>query len=520
MNDRRRLILLCVITLLPVGFAAAENCLEVVADLSHPYSIGWGIDQANHRLQHDTQISRDNVGSLELAWVYGLSSDKPRSWPLVTKDTIFIGDTGNGVVALDRDTGRSPHEGEIGSAILMGKVNDQEVLIYTDRSAGLFAVDARDGKPIWHGQVDDQPVPLYSGTPLIHEDLVLVPISSAEIGLPLNPFYGCCTTSGGMAALSLADGQTRWFRPTIQTPPVRTGGHWLLVDEYGPSGAPVWGSPTLDRNRGLIYFGTGQNYSQPTTDTSDAIFAVEVQTGEVRWHRQFTSGDAYNLACDVSSDHPNCPKPSGPDVDFGAPPVLVRSQKGEDLVIAGQKSGEVHAMRPEDGALVWSTRVGRGGALGGVHWGLAANEALGLVFVPISDVAARSGPGAPRPGLFALDIATGEIRWERSRTARCADRVCAPGLSAAITATRDLVFAGSLDGFLEAYDANTGEVLWRHDAWRGYAAINGVPAEGGAFDAHGPMIAGDQLIISSGYNTFGQKGGNALVAFRLPGSAP
>ena len=101
-----------------------------------------------------------------------------------------------------------------------------------------------------------------------------------------------------------------------------------------------------------------------------------------------------------------------------------------------------------------------------------------------------------------------------AREARCEERVCSGGVSAAITVTDDLVFAGSLDGFLEVLDAENGEVLWSFDSWRQFEAVNG-EATGGAFDAHGPMVAGDSVIVSSGYASFFQRGGNALLVFEL-----
>jgi polyvinyl alcohol dehydrogenase (cytochrome) len=307
-----------------------------------------------------------------------------------------------------------------------------------------------------------------------------------------------------------------WYQPTIPSLAQQTGKHWLVVEEHGPSGAPVWGTPTLDARSGTLYYGTGQNYSYPTTATSDAIFAVAADTGEIRWTRQFTPDDAYNTSCDLSPDHPNCPQPMGPDWDFGAPPVLVRTREGRYLLIAGQMSGDVHALRPDTGEVVWNRRLGRGGALGGIHWGLAADPARGLVWVPVSDIEAHSPDQPAQPGLYALDVLTGEIRWQHDRSSRCPKRICSGGLSAAITATPDLVFAGSLDGHLEAYAAADGEVLWSHDAWRSYDTVNGVTTQGGAFDAHGPLVVDDLLIVSSGYNSYGQQPGNALLVFRLP----
>ena len=74
---------------------------------------------------------------------------------------------------------------------------------------------------------------------------------------------------------------------------------------------------------------------------------------------------------------------------------------------------------------------------------------------------------------------------------------------------------GSMDGFLEIYRAATGERIWHFDAWQSFDSVNG-QAEGGAFDAHGPYIADDQLMVSAGYSYVGaQRGGNAFLVFEL-----
>jgi polyvinyl alcohol dehydrogenase (cytochrome) len=142
---------------------------------------------------------------------------------------------------------------------------------------------------------------------------------------------------------------------------------------------------------------------------------VDIETGEPRWIMQATANDAYNLSCDAGG--PNCPDPPGPDVDFGAPPVLARLPDGTEMVIAGQKSGVVHALNPDTGEVVWQTRLGRGGALGGVHWGIAVHEPLSLAIIPISDRFAGplTGAGEAQPGVHAVDLATGEIRWSHLR---------------------------------------------------------------------------------------------------------
>jgi polyvinyl alcohol dehydrogenase (cytochrome) len=487
------------------------------------YAQSWGIDERNTRYQPRSLLNSASAGRLELAWVYGLATDTPRSLPLASEDTLFVGDGPRGVVALDRETGCErwlvAHEGNISSAIVPAEAGNQRMLIFNDRTQGIYAIDARTGGSIWQTGIDQQPIPWYSGTALPVGDALYAPISSMEVAVAMNPFYGCCTTSGGMAAFDLATGKLRWFLPTIAEAPKRTGSHWFLVDEYGPSGAAVWGGPSYDAARHRLYFGTGQNYSHPTTDTSDAIFAVDAATGAVQWRRQFTANDAYTAACNnIELNHPNCPKPTGPDVDFGAPTLLVNAPSGRQLLIAGQKSAEVHALDPETGEVVWSKRLGRGGIIGGVHWGMAANESLGLVFVPISDKAIEGfpAPGDPAPGLYALDIETGEQRWAYSRASRCDETECVFGLSAAVTAANDIVVVGGMDGMLEVLDARTGERLWSHDAWRDYEAVNGVATSGGAFDAHGAFLADDLLVVVAGYGYVGrQRGGNALLVFRV-----
>jgi len=518
-----RVLLLLFLVL--TGQTRASDC-QSAPGFSTLYSNAWGIDKRNTRYQPQSLLHSGNVAKLKLKWVYGFAGQTPRSYPLVTEDSIIIGDGGYGLVALDRDSGCKrwvyEHAGYISSAILGREVDGKPVLVFADRFQGIFAINGEDGSLLWQATVDDEPIPNYSGTPMIIDDTVLVPVASREVGLAINPFYGCCTTSGGLAALDLRTGSQRWYLPTIKEPARVTGTHFGFVNKYGPSGAPVWSSPTFSRESGLVYFGTGQNYTHPTTTTSDAIFAVELESGDVRWVRQFTENDAYTAACNIEAlNHPNCPKPTGPDVDFGGPPMLVRTPEGQELLVAGQKSAEVHAMHPATGEVVWSTRLGRGGIIGGVHWGLAASEQLGMIFAPISDkkIFGFPSPGEPSPGLYALDIVTGETRWTYVRDSRCDDQECVFGYSAGPLATNDLIVSGSMDGFLEILSAGSGELLWSHDAWRDYASVNGVTTSGGAFDGHGPFVADDLLMVTSGYRYVGgQRGGNAFLVFQVEAS--
>lgn len=519
MNGCRKSIVAWLL-LLQVASVWAE-CPDKI-DFGELASVGWGIDHRNTRHQPRSTLTADNVDRLEVKWVYALSNETPRSFPLVTANTIFIGDTDHGVVALDRETGcerwHYQHSGYISSAIVPGQISGRPIIAFMDRFKGVYVLDASEGKLLWHAEVTEEPVPMYSGTPLITATSIFVPVASMEVTLAINPFYGCCTSSGGMAAFELSSGKPLWYLPTIEEEAQKTHSHFFFVDNFGPSGAPVWGAPAYDETRNALFFGTGQNYTHPTTETSDAIFSLDASTGEVNWLTQFTENDAYTAACNISEKHPNCAKPMGPDVDFGAPVMLVTTKSGQELVIAGQKSAEVHAMDRDTGKPVWTTRLGRGGIIGGVHHGLAANETKNLVFVPISDKAVMGfpSPGEPSPGLYALDMQTGERKWSYSRPSRCETEECAYGISSAVTTTNDIVVAGAMDGMLEIFHAETGERLWQHNSWRDYPSVNKSGASGGAFDAHGPMIADDLLMVTSGYQYVGaQRGGNAFIVFQL-----
>ncbi len=353
----------CLGVVLCVHSVSAQADCDARPSVEQFYQTGWGIDDKSQRFQTHTSIGVDNAHKLELKWAYGFGNKTPRVFPLVSEDTIFVGDGNVGVVALDRNTGCTRWINEsiqdAATAIAHGVVDGKTVLVLAGRRSGIFALDAASGETLWRKKLDsDNPVPMYSGSPLVFENQVFVPLSSMEIGLSVNPFYGCCTTSGAMAALDLETGETNWYKRTIPQQPKVTGKHYLFVNEFGPSGAPVWNAPTLDAKRRLLYFGTGQNYSHPTTETSDAVIALDIDSGETRWVTQFTEGDAFNMACGRGGI--NCPNPTGPDIDIGAPPILATLEDGQELVLAGQKSGDVWALNPESGEIEWHTRIGRG----------------------------------------------------------------------------------------------------------------------------------------------------------------
>lgn len=501
-----------------------EDC-ATTAGAEGFYTQGWGFNTGNERYQPRSNIRKSNVEQLALKWAFILEDDmSPHSYPVVSEDAVFIGTQSGILYALDRETGCTIWTYDAGdkirSAVTHGMLpteSGQEATLFFGTLHGdTHAVSAATGEARWVTDVAEHSMTMLTGAPLYYDGQLFVPVSSTELIYAVLPWYGCCTFRGSLIAMDAATGAINW-RTYMTREPQITGTHSLFVQMWGPSGAPIWSAPTIDAKRGLVLVGTGENYSSPASEMSDAIVAMDIESGEVRWWQQYLADDAFNVACAIPG-HPNCPVEDGPDLDFGAPPLLTQTPDGDDIVVAGQKSGGVFALSPENGERIWGRYFGRGGLLGGVHWGMAVNPQLSLLFVPINDMQLfyKITEGESEPGMYALDIATGELRWSTPMTESCEGRTqCNPGLSAAIAATEDLVFAPGLDGFVWAFDAASGEIVWQYDTVQEFPATNGEIATGGTIDVHGPMLAGDMMFILSGYASQSLKGGNAFLAFEL-----
>jgi polyvinyl alcohol dehydrogenase (cytochrome) len=351
----------------------------------------------------------------------------------------------------------------------------------------------------------------------VHGERVIVPISSFEVGMARNPQHECCRTHGAVRALDARTGEILWTTAMAE-PATPRGESSIGVRQWGPSGVPVWSTPTIDAERGRVYVGTGQNYSRPATGLSDAIIALDLESGAIVWHRQTYANDVWNSACTGRNAGPNCPADPGPDFDFGAAVILAQTSQGKDILLAGQKSGVVFAFDPDaDGELLWQTPVGAGSALGGVHWGITV--AGDRLFVPIADPAFPRPGYQPQPGLYALSLDDGRVLWAARPAETCG--LAAPAcrfffrLSAAPTALPGLVFAPGLDGQIRAFAAADGALLWTYDTLGLHATVNGIPAWGGSIDSAGIIAAGAMIYAQSGYGGFGQMPGNVLLAFEI-----
>lgn len=483
----------------------------------------WGNGLDNQRYQPAARagITPATVGKLELKWAFGFpDAARARSQPAVTAEAIFTGSQSGRVYALDTTSGciwwSFDAAAEVRSAPTLGTDANRRInaLYFGDFNANVYAVNPRTGTLLWKTSVQDHPQGTQTGSLTLHEGRIFVPMSSTEIVNAYDNGYACCKFRGGITALDARTGKSLWRMHTTDVP-VENGRNSAGTPAFGPSGAPVWSTPTVDVKRGLLYFGTGENYSSPANGMSDAIIAIELATGAVRWVRQTIAGDAWNAACLKAGSLANCPKEDGPDFDFGAPPILARLLNGKDIVLAGQKSGMIFGLDPDaDGKILWQARAGMGGFNGGVHWGMAT--AGPTLFVGIADTPGNKGAVGPRRnGLHAFRSETGEPLWSILEKPTCATGgfQCDTALSAPVTLTDGIVFAGAHNGLLRAYSSRTGRLLWSTDTRRKFATVNGVAAMGGSIDSAGPVVAGGRLIVNSGYDKFGEIPGNVLLVF-------
>lgn len=519
------------------GWIDDNKCSNTTVDLSaKPAQVGFGVDQDNSRRMSAAQagLSTKDVANLEVAWSFVLPRTSGlRGQGVVVGSTLFYpaGQAGY-VIALDTKTGcvKWATPGGVRASLAYGQLGKDGpwAVVGGDGQGKLIAFDAKTGKVVW--SVDprhDKTVPL-SGSPIFAGDKIVVPISAIDVGNAMRPNFECCKAHGAVALLNAADGKVLWTWHTMADAKPLGRKNSQGVEMFGPSGAPIWSSPSVDVKAGVIYASTGENTSPPATETSDAIVALDLKTGKQKWLFQALADDVWNMSCPIGS--PTGGRAPGPncffaaegsvlrDHDFGGGPLIWRG-KGKTLILGGQKSGEVWALESATGKKAWRHQFGEGTALGGVHWGIAADATR--VYAPIAD------PNVPAPknaaGLYAIDVASGKLAWSwrvsadcegdnrKTRVPSCAGKF---GLSAPPLVIDGAVIVGGLDGRVYVFEAATGKLLATHDTAVPFQGVNKLAGAGGSIDAAGPFAGDGHLFVSSGYGSFGQQAGNVLVAYR------
>jgi polyvinyl alcohol dehydrogenase (cytochrome) len=504
--------------------AEPNPCRNLAAPLSldGPQWNGWGNGLTNTRFQPQPGLAAADVPRLKLKWAYGYRGSSIYGQPTLVGGRLFATSVTGRVYSLDARTGctywtfdgAAPARPATSVVQVPGVASP--VLFFGDDSATVYALDAQTGKLRWRFRLDTHPSARITGAPAFHGTRLYVPVSSLEELSALAPTYECCKFRGAVVALDAASGALLWRTYTVDGPvkPYRKASNG--TQQYGPAGGAVWSAPTIDEKRGLLYVGTGNSYTDVATRYTNAVLALELATGRIRWANQVLPGDNYIVGCEGEVRPVNCPKRFGPDVDFGTSPLLRTLPNGHEVLMTGAKSALVHALDPDrNGRTLWRAKVGTGGPIGGIEWGGAADESR--LYLAVSDITdtTNKGPG----GLTAVDIATGKAVWRvpaPKPVCSWGTRSCSAAQSQAVTAIPGVVFAGSHDGHLRAYAAEDGRIVWDFDTGVAFAnTVNGVPAAGGSLDHGGATVVGGMVYVNSGYGRINGQPGNVLLAFGL-----
>jgi len=475
---------------------------------------GWSADPANTRYQPKPGLDAADVPKLKLKWAFAFQDDTSRSaQPAVVGGRVFTGSASGAIYSLDAATGcihwRYDAEATVRTSITIGKARGKSIAYFGDVRSNVYGLDANTGQQLWKVKVEDHPASRITGGPAFYNGRLYVPVSSVEEASAMGPTYECCKFRGSIVALDGATGKQIWKTFAITDPPKPFKKTPAGVQLWGPAGAAVWAAPTIDAKKKVIYAATGNSYTDVETRTTDAILAIDLESGSLLWSSQVTPKDNFTMGCMRGV---NCPDERGPDFDFGSSPILRELPGGKRVLVCGQKSGVVWGLDPDNrGKILWQTRLGQGSALGGIEWGPTAD--MENAYVAISDVITPLGhPG----GLHAVKLSTGEKLWTTPPpplNCTAGAKGCNSAQSAAISSIPGVVFSGSVDGHFRAFLAKTGEIVWDFNTARDFETVNGVPGKGGSLDSAGPVIVNGMVFTNSGYGMWQGLPGNVLLAF-------
>ncbi len=457
------------------------------------------------------QIDPANVKNLEMQWIYqGQVLGSWESSPLVVDGVMYVTQRPNDIVALDARTGRIfwiykhvvPNDFKVCcGANNRGLAIHGHTLFMGTLDAHLVAVDAHDGRQLWDTPVADYQLGYsVSHAPLVVKDEVIVGTGGGEYGI-----------RGFIAAYSVETGKERWRFYTVPAPGEPGSDTWS-GDAWKSGGGSIWVTGSYDPDLNLTYWGVGNpgpdfNPAQRPGDNlyTNSVVALDADTGALKWHFQFTPHDRY--------DWDSTQVPVLADATWrGAPAKLLMLANrnaffyvldrvtgkfllGVPYVKVNWASGLDEKGRPIEtpqppGATTWP------GQQGGTNWySPSYSPRTGLFYIPAwenfggvfssQDAPFRPGqnfmggryrttppvpdaavpPNIRRPpintwtdaiahgAIIAMDPQTGQRRW----TYPMYDLTDA-GI---LTTGSDLLFTGGREGYFQALDARTGELLWR-----------------------------------------------------------
>ena len=498
---------------------------------------GWGRGLENTRYQPEPAIRASDVPRLALKWAFGYpGASTTVGQPTLVDGRLFVAGAGGHVYSLDARTGctywRYDTDGHGFSAIAVAELGvarqiakpkkakrghtnaHLDVLkapsaaLFGDDKGNVFALDAEHGTLMWRTQVESQPTARIEGAPVTYQDRVYVAVGSSEPLAARDAGYSCCTFRGSVVALDLATGRVLWRTYLVSEEPHAIASGASGVQRFGPAGMAIAGTPALDPTRGLLYVATGDSFNPTPQSQADAVVALDLLDGKVRWSQQ-----PQPLADAAPPDGS-----AGEIVsrEFVSSPILRTLSSGRQIVVAGQRSGMVYGLDPErSGELLWQVRAPEDKATGGIEFGMAADHRS--VYAAV--LGAADGASNPTGSLVAIDLKTGAKRWQTSAPPVACSwstaSACSHGEAQAVTVIPGAAFSGSMDGHLRAYSTIDGKILWDYDTAKQFTTVNRIAAGGGSLDHGGATIVNGVVYVNSGSDRGSP--GNVLLAFSVGG---
>jgi polyvinyl alcohol dehydrogenase (cytochrome) len=391
-------------------------------------------------------------------------------------------------------------------AMIVGPIQGHGATKYAvyfgDLHSNVYALDAQTGKMLWTEHVEDHFTSRLTAAPTLYDGRLYVPVSSFEEYSAKSLDYPCCTFQGSVLALDANTGKQIWKTYMLPERAKPTRKNSMGTQLWAPAGVSVWASPTVDVKRHAIYIATGDSETEPAAMTSDAVVALDMNTGKILWSYQAQANDTFLVGCRGTGITDNCPKVEGPDYDIGNSPLMATLKNRKQVVLAGTKDGYVIGLDPDNrGKQLWRTSVTElpwsPPTTPGIFWGGAADDQF--VYYGLSE-----------GGAVAVRLATGERVWY-VRLAPVGEHV---GNVAAVSAIPGAVFTGGEDGILRALSTTDGHTLWEYNTVHEFTTVNGVSAKGGSLRAPSATVAGGMMFVGSGYAVFSRCiPGNVLLAF-------
>jgi alcohol dehydrogenase (cytochrome c) len=451
-------------------------------------------------------VAPGNVKNLELQWVFQSQSlEKFEATPLAVEGVLYTVQPPNDIIALDAATGRVfwtySHVPSQQARACCGRVNRGlailgETLYMGTFDGRLLAVDAKSGRPLWNVPVEGARVEagyVFTMAPLVIKDTVIMATAGGDYGI-----------RGFIAAFDGRTGKELWRFYTIPGPG-EPGNETWAGESWKRGGGGVWVTGSYDPESNLTYWGIGNPGPDFNGDSragdnlySNAVVALDADSGKLRWHFQFTPHDEF--------DYDSTQVPVLADIEWRGRPrkTMLWANRNGFWYVLDRTSGEFLFGAPFT-KVTWADGLDAKGRpnrvqsptpggivvypsfVGATNWySPSYSPRTGLFYVPAwmdthstfikgkaEYVEGRSFigtfPTGPSPSIFgnavnrrtqggygavlALDPKTGEKRWQFDLT-----DVTDSGV---LTTASDLLFTGSREGNFVALNARDGKLLWR-----------------------------------------------------------